>query len=283
MPLSCPHSSLLILSVRSIVNPLAGTWRYAILFITLAGTLIYTLLQSPVPQDISYHTFADQRSFFGIPNFFNVASNFFFLLVGAIGVRYCVGNATIGFWPGWLTLFTGITMISLGSGYYHLAPDNHTLVWDRLPMTIGFMGLLVALLSEYLHPRVGKMLLIPALLTGFFSVFYWHFTGDLRLYYWVQFMPLLIVLVIVLFFRPAYSRQWMLLVALIFYLLAKFSEYFDREIFDLLYGYSSGHTLKHLLSAVGCFVLLLMLVRRVDIPSPDERENFTSGQAETKN
>ena len=30
----------------------------------------------------------------------------------------------------------------------------------------------------------------------------------------------------------------------------------DDGFFDLLQGYLSGHTLKHLLSAIGCFALL---------------------------
>lgn len=238
------------------------SWRYAVLFATVAGTLILIMLQPAMPQDVTYHAFADARSYIGIPNFFDVTSNLPFLIVGAAGVMHCRSGDVAGYRPGWLTLFAGVAMISLGSGYYHLSPDNRTLVWDRLPMTIGFMGLFVALLSDYLRPRIGRTLLLPALLTGMFSVFYWHFTDDLRLYYWVQFMPLLTVLVVVFLFRPSYSRQWMLIASLGFYMLGKFAELYDREIFAFLQGSVSGHTLKHLLSAAGCLTLLLMLVNR---------------------
>jgi hypothetical protein len=37
-------------------------------------------------------------------------------------------------------LFAGVTLSSLGSSYFHLAPDNARLMWDRLPMTIAFIS-----------------------------------------------------------------------------------------------------------------------------------------------
>lgn len=240
----------------------ANAWRYFILFTAVIGTLIVMLLQDPIAQDIAYYGFADMRTFFGIPNFFDVTTNIPFLCVGAAGVNYCSKNASIGFWPGWFALFAGVAMISFGSGYFHLNPSSDTLVWDRLPMTVGFMGLFVALLPEYLHLRLGKALLIPALLIGVYSVLHWYFFDDLRLYLWIQFMPLLTVIVMVIFFRPTFSKQWMLLVALMFYILAKVAESHDGEIFILLQGSLSGHSLKHLLAAAGCLVLLIMLINR---------------------
>lgn len=41
-------------------------------------------------------------------------------------------------------LFAGVLLTSAGSTWYHLAPTNDSLVWDRLPMTLGFMGLFAA-------------------------------------------------------------------------------------------------------------------------------------------
>ncbi len=134
----------------------ADAWQYITLVTAVIGTLIVMLLQDPIAQDIAYHSFADTRTFFGIANFFDVTTNIPFLVVGSAGVKYCLKNASTGFWPGWFALFAGVAMISFGSGYFHLNPSNDTLVWDRLPMTIGFMGLFVALLSEYLHLRVGQ-------------------------------------------------------------------------------------------------------------------------------
>ena len=63
----------------------------------------------------------------------------------------------------YLTLFEGVALTALGSGYYHLAPDNARLVWDRLPMTIGFMGLLAAVLAERVSVPVARRLFVPLL------------------------------------------------------------------------------------------------------------------------
>jgi hypothetical protein len=38
--------------------------------------------------------------------------------------------------------------VALGSGYYHWRPSNSRLVWDRLPMTVGFMSLIAVVVSE---------------------------------------------------------------------------------------------------------------------------------------
>src|SRR5205823_8261116 len=108
------------------------------------GTVLFL---SPIPQDVSYHSFADKRQFLGVPNFLNVVSNLPFLVVGLLGLRLVLGNGkdqqvflnSVERWP-YLVLFIGVTLTAFGSGYYHWAPDNDRLVWDRLPMAITFMA-----------------------------------------------------------------------------------------------------------------------------------------------
>ena len=69
--------------------------------------------------------------------------------------------------------FLGVLLTALGSGYYHLAPDNETLFWDRLPMTIAFMGLVSSQIVDRINVRSGLVLLLPMLLLGVASVVYW--------------------------------------------------------------------------------------------------------------
>lgn len=240
-------------------------WRHVLLLSIVIGSLALMLSKQPFGQNPDYHNFAGRRVFFGIPNFFDVMSNIPFLLVGMAGISFCRKNRLIGYRPAWLTFFAGVAMVSLGSGYYHWNPTNATLVWDRLPMTIGFMGLFVALLAEYVNVRLGKFLLVPALLLGFYSVLYWHWFDDLRFYFWIQLIPLLTVPVVMALFRPRYSHQWLLLVALVCYVLAKVTEAYDREVFVFTQSLFSGHTLKHLLAAMGCFSVLVMLKARMQI------------------
>ena len=230
--------------------------------ILVVGSLALMLSRPPFGQDPQYHNFADRRSLFGIPNFLDVASNLAFLIVGIFGLTICLRRRPGKMRSAWLVLFAGVSMVSVGSAFYHLHPNNETLVWDRLPMTIGFMGLFVAVVGEYISPRLGVFLLGPALLLGSASVVYWHWSDDLRFYVWVQLISLLIIPVVMVLYRTKYSHQWLLLTALGWYALAKISEVLDAEIFGLSRGLVSGHTIKHLLSALGCMTIVWMLQKR---------------------
>ncbi len=243
-------------------HPSGVNWRHALLLIVVVGALALMLMMQPIAQNPDYHDFADRRAFFSIPNFFDVISNIPFLFVGIAGILACHRSRLMSYRPAWITFFTGVAIVSAGSAWYHLNPTNDTLVWDRLPMTIALMGLLAALLAEYVHVRLGRILLVPAILAGLFSVIYWQRFDDLRFYVWIQFMPLLIIPVLMTLFRPSYSRQWLLPVALSCYMLAKAAEYYDREVFAFSQSLISGHTLKHLLAASGCYAVLMMLKTR---------------------
>jgi len=230
------------------------------------GTLILVsfvlmMMQPPMPQDFAYHDFADKRTFLGIYGFLNVVSNFGFLLVGIGGICACLSIDIGRLRAAWLTLFTGISFIAVGSAYYHFAPGDWSLVWDRLPMTFGFMGLLVALLGEYVDEILG-ILLVPAAALGATSVIYWYLADDLRLYIWIQALPLMVIIAVILLFRPRYSHQSLLGASLGLYLLAKAAEFYDGDIFAATGETVSGHTLKHLLSSLGCGAIVLMVFRR---------------------
>jgi hypothetical protein len=237
-------------------------WRHLLMAIIVLGSLLVMLMVQPFGQSAEYHNFADKRAFLGISNFLDVASNLAFLIVGVAGLQICLRNNLGNLRNAWIVLFAGVSLVSVGSAYYHLNPNNQTLVWDRLPMTIGFMGLFAALLGEYVGERLGAFLLVPAILLGLSSVLYWHWFDDLRFYIWVQLIPLLTVPVVMILYRAKYSHGWMLLAALGCYALAKITELGDRQIFALSQNLISGHTIKHLLSALGCLFILLMLQKR---------------------
>jgi len=236
-------------------------WRHFLMMLVVVGSFVLLMSQKPFGQSAEYHNFADQRAFFYIPNFLDVTSNFAFLIVGIAGLRICLRNRLGNLRTAWIVLFAGVTLVSVGSAYYHLNPNNQTLVWDRLPMTIGFMGLFIALLGEHISERLS-VFLVPAIILGLFSVVYWHWSDDLRFYYWVQLISLLTIPFVMVLYRTGYSHQWLLLLALGWYALAKVSEVAEGEIFRLSQGIISGHTIKHLLSALGCLSILLMLQRR---------------------
>jgi hypothetical protein len=239
-------------------------WREAALILVLVAPLLYLLFLygGPIPQDPGYHVFADGRTCLGMQNFGNVASNILFLLVGAVGVRWCYRNPATSARHSWMVFFLGVALVFFGSGYYHYAPNNESLVWDRLPMTVAFMGLFAALLSEHLGAKIEHRLLAPAIVVGIASVFWWKVTDDLRVYIWVQFAPLLVIPFMIAVFPGRFTHRHYLLYGVGLYALAKVAEYYDRETFALTSSVLSGHSLKHLLAAAAPFCVYLMLKRR---------------------
>jgi hypothetical protein len=163
-------------------------------------------------------------------------------------------------------LFTGIFLTGFGSSYYHLNPNDSTLFWDRLPMTLCFAAILSAVVEERVDARAGAMLLRPLLAIGIFSLLLWRWTDDLRLYAWAQFFPFVVLVLILQFFPPKFTGTFYWVVAAALYALAKFLEFLDEQIYSI--GMIvSGHTLKHLAAGAASFaVLKLLMTRRPIVP-----------------
>jgi hypothetical protein len=236
----------------------------------------------PIPQDPSYHAFADDRTILGVPNFLNVTSNIAFLVVGALGLSSLLRHDAVRqggpvqeraeLWP-LLVLFAGVLLTAFGSAYYHLAPDNDRLLWDRLPMTVAFMGFFASMIGERIGVRAGAWLLWPLVWLGGASVLSWYLgersgAGDLRLYGFVVFFPLVSILLLLGLFPARYTRGGDVLVALGWYTLAKVVELgvMDHAIFHAG-RVVSGHTLKHLSAALATFWLFLRTRYRRPLPS----------------
>src|SRR5215475_5369606 len=160
--------------------------------LVLGGTAVAAAIVAAclprIPQDPAYHLFADARTVLGVTSGLNVLSNVAFAVVALAGLRLLVrGDAMVqecGERWAWVVFFVGVGLTSLGSSWYHLAPSNGTLVWDRLPMAVAFLALLAATLSERVGPEVGSRLLAPMVLAGVGGVLFWAATeragaGDL--------------------------------------------------------------------------------------------------------
>ena len=239
-------------------------WRHLLLALIVIGSLTAMLVQAPFGQDQKYHDFADSRLFFNIPNFGDVASNLVFLFAGLAGLKICFEKGLGRMANAWFVMFAGITLVGIASAYYHWNPTDQTLVWDRMSLTIGFMGLFVAILGEYVSEKF-RYLLIPAVLAGVGSVLYWNWFDDLRFYYWIQMVPLLALPLIMMLYGARFSHQGLLLGGAIWYGLAKLAELGDKIIFANMGGLISGHTLKHIFAGVGCMSIAIMLRKREEI------------------
>jgi len=244
----------------------------------LVGMLVFCvaglMFIAPIPQDPDYHFFADTRPFLGLANFGDVTSNLGFAVVGLLGLMTIFerkGRETFTHPKDSLpytVFFIGVLLVSAGSAYYHENPNNDRLLWDRLPMTVGFMSLFAAFIADRTHRRTGITYLLPILIAlGILSLVYWQWTesqgqGDLRFYGLVQFYPMVAIPVMCwLFPQSRYTSGKYLAWIISWYGAAKIFEHFDAEVFEFLGNTISGHSLKHLLSAVATFMVLRMLVQ----------------------
>lgn len=235
---------------------------YTLLIIITVLSVIGVFILPPIEQNESYHIFSDTNMLFHIPNFWNVISNLPFFIIGTFGLYKL--NTISENKIQYFILFLGITLVSIGSGYYHLKPDNYTLVWDRIPMTIAFMSLFSIIISEFIDFKKDRFILFPALVIGISSVLVWMIINDLRFYAFIQFYPLLTIPVILIFFKSKYNLTigyWLLLLA---YIIAKLMEHYDFEIHHCIV-LLSGHTLKHFFSEIGLYVLLFTYINRKKI------------------
>jgi hypothetical protein len=255
------------------MNPSLDGWRGRTLLLISIACLIAAVLLPPMPQPLSYHAFADCRTLFGVANFLNVISNLPFLVAGGWGLLLIfrgAGHFSAGEQLPYLVFFLGALLTCFGSAYYHLAPDNPRLVWDRLPMTLGFAGLVAAAIAERVDSRLGLRSLWPLLALGVFTVMYWYATermgaGNVMPYGVYQGWSILIIVLVLLWF-PArrYSHGGLLAWAAIWYGLAKVFETFDLQIYRLLGGTLSGHSIKHVLAAIA----VLAIVRQLQLRQP---------------
>jgi hypothetical protein len=221
-------------------------------------------------QPVSYHNFADQRAMLGIPNFLNVASNLPFAVIGIWGMIFLFSARDRAFLDPrerrpYFVLFTGLFLTAFGSAYYHLAPSNATLVWDRLPMSITFAGFMAAVIAERIDAEFGIRVLPFLVLLTVASVLQWYYSewrghGELRWYAAVQIYSVLLLLIAPIL-RSKYTRNWDFAVVFALYGLAKIFETFDRRVYSLG-QVVSGHTLKHLAAAAAGYWILRMLQNR---------------------
>ncbi|MBS1191831.1 MAG: hypothetical protein H6R10_3623 [Rhodocyclaceae bacterium] len=256
-----PRIEIMKASLRSL--PLA---------ITLAACFLL-VVHGPILQLAHYHEFADRSFLLGLPHGADVLSNLGFALVGGWGWLKLAPvrshPALRAGWPGYRLFLLGLTLTALGSSFYHWAPDNARLVWDRLPIALACAGLLAAVRAE---TRPGIEAGRDAALLAVFaiaSVAWWYATelwvkGDLRPYLLLQGLPLVLVPLWQAIYRaPRLDRVWFG-VALLLYVFAKGAEVFDHELLAAL-GWISGHTLKHLLATGAAAVLVGRLVQRISM------------------
>lgn len=249
-----------------------------------------TLEMPRIPQDPAYHNFADKRIWLGIPHTLNVLSNLPLMAAGIFGLSLVRRNRRGEF--SWMqaVLFGALALTGCGSIYYHWHPTNGTLVLDRLPMAAMFMSFFAIMIADRIGSRAGQCLFWPLVGMGILSVFHWgwseiHGTGDLRGYLLVQFLPMMLLPVMVTVFPPRFTHNRNIWPVMYWYALAKVFELYDTRVFDWT-GFVSGHTLKHLCASVAAWFLVRMLAQNVvgeasgDFSTPGQTEGTVEEKAD---
>ena len=217
-------------------------------------------LHGPIHQLADYHHFADQRGWLSIPHAADVLSNIGFAIVGLWGLFQLRHGGPVHHpgHAGYRLFFAALLLTALGSAWYHLAPDNARLVWDRLPIALACAGLLSAIWRE--HLGAGRWVTPALALLAVASVGWWRFTDllgadDLRPYLLLQLMPLVLIPIVQWQAGAPWAQRRAFLLAMVCYVMAKACELADHTILDSL-GVVSGHTLKHLLATVAAALVL---------------------------
>jgi hypothetical protein len=257
-------------------------WRAGVVLAVVAAGAATMSGVARFGQAASFHLFADTRGWLGVPNFLDVVTNVPFAVAGVLGLvhlgrRVCRERAgALGGGTPLLrvdrvclgAVFLGLTCTSIGSAYYHLAPGNERLFWDRLPMILTFVSVLATLIAERVSPKTAAWLLGPMLLAAGASLVYWRQTeaigqGDLRAYFLVEGVTLASAVLVVALYRARYLPTGWLVLALACHGAAIVFEQLDRAVWSMWGPLGvevvSGHTIKHLCAGAGAMVLVLAI------------------------
>lgn len=267
----------------------AARVRWQMWIILLAVVALYGLLRlsfGPLPQDPAYHLLADTRTSLGfIPRAGDVLTNLAILAAGLFGLAL---RTRMNVMPEARTavnvLIVATILTAFGSAYYHWAPANATLIWDRLPIAIMLMSLLALVMADRVHPLFARDALRPFTALGIASVILWGVSeamghGDVLLYLIVRIGTGAAIAFLLILRQPRHTGTKWLVAALVSEIVMAFFERFDHELFRLTGGVVSGHNLKHVMAGVAlAFVFWWLRSRRTltkNRASVEERVSVT--------
>ena len=230
------------------------------------------VLMPRIAQWNSYHNFADKRVIFGIPHFGDVITNLAFLVAGLYGWKQVSSASAAAFRTtserSMYGAFCCICMLlCFGSGYYHWSPSNETLFWDRGCMAAGFTALFAIFIAERVDASFGSRCFWPMIAAGVSAAYSWRLSedakrGDLRYYVAAQYIPVVMVPVLLLLYKHTYTQTYKLWLAFGLLLFSKGVEFVDRLTFWLTLHTISGHAIHHLAAAAAMLVICSYAVNK---------------------
>ena len=205
---------------------------------------IIKLFTNKIELPKSYHNFVDKRTIFGIPNGMDILSNLFI----ALPAFYLISKQKkISF------LSFNILLLALTSTIYHINPTDNTIFMDM----IFVVSLNTVVLSYFVDKQIGYFIY----LLGILSVFYWKKNNDIRLY---ELLKIIIPIYVIIIIYKDYNNSnnnvsnYILLI-IILSILIRYSEFHDKEIYQMTGKLISGHTLKHIIAGINIYIIIKVL------------------------
>lgn len=243
-------------------------------FSSLFLLIVVALSYGPISQPQDYHDFADDRELLGIPNGLDVMSNLAIVFPGLVGLAFVHERRTNPRVSDdetsiHITLFSGMILTFAGSVWFHLDPNDSTMLWDRLGMSI-IIGSCISLLINDLWDRgIAARIHIPIVVASVISVLWWPVFDDLRVYFIVKHHPFILFPILLFFGNQLYNKISGYYWGLSMFILATIFEFADEVIFDIT-GFISGHTLKHIAAGIGLWFIMDMIREREQVLLQEE-------------
>lgn len=236
--------------------------------IALYGVLRLTL--GPLPQDPAYHLLADTRTLRGVvPRAGDILTNLAILAAGLFGIALRSRmNVAQEARTAVDVLIAASILTAFGSAYYHLAPENATLIWDRMGIAVVLTSLLVIVMADRVHPRFAREALWPFTGLGVASVALWGVSEamgreDLLLYLFVRIGAGAAIVFLLILRPPRHTGTVWLVAAMLCEVAMAIFERLDHQVFALTGGFASGHNVKHVLAGIAlAFVFWWLRVRK---------------------
>jgi hypothetical protein len=247
-------------SARGTANPALASWLIAA--VALVGYALLRFTFGAFRQDPVYHLFADTRTCLGIPRAGDVLTNLSILAAGVAGVALRRrANVLPEERRAYAVLVFAMIATAIGSAYYHWAPSDARLIWDRLPMALMLGSLASLVMSDRVDASFARASLVPFCALAAGSILLWWASGDLWLYLIVRDGTGAMMLITIILRKGRYTAAWWLLGALALDIAMTAAERFDYEIFAATGMLLSGHNVKHILAGgvLGCVLAWVVL------------------------
>jgi len=196
----------------------------------------------------NYHNFADQRNFFNIPNFFNIISNLFIY----IPIHYIIQNRENTNKFNMIDiLIINILCIIITSIYYHINPNDNTIIFDKISIVSTIITVCIIILK--IENNIIRIILY---IIGILSVIYW-IKKDNLLFYIILIIGVPIYICYKLY---KYTNLRIYIYSHIFSLiLLRLVEYYDLPIYQFTNQIISGHSLKHIIASINILSGVIMI------------------------